>query len=73
VYSTHGDIDGDYFGLVSFSNQVSRHRRMVVNAITIQKRFFFVQPSELEKRKTDYLKAIISVRVATGWVDGIVG
>ncbi|OPY67804.1 MAG: hypothetical protein A4E57_02123 [Syntrophorhabdaceae bacterium PtaU1.Bin034] len=35
-------------------------------AIPVKEGFFPVEPSELEKRKTDYLKTIVSVRPVAG-------
>jgi hypothetical protein len=57
------DIADGFFGLkFLFQSSISSMRTQSLYAIPLKGEFFPVEPSELEKRKTDYLKTIISVR-----------
>ena len=61
------DIKDDYFGLrFLFESSIPAIGEQSLYAIPVNEGFFPMEPSDLEKRKTDFLKTIVSVRPATG-------
>ncbi|OPY06282.1 MAG: HD domain protein [Syntrophorhabdaceae bacterium PtaU1.Bin034] len=61
------DVKDEHFGQrFLFESSVPAIGQRSLYAIPIQERFFPAQPSQLEKRKTDYLKTIVSVRPVVG-------
>lgn len=60
------DIKDGYFGLqFLFQSSIPRIREQSLYAVPLKGEIFSVEPSELERRKTDYLKTIVSVRPVT--------
>ncbi len=60
-------ISDGHFGLrFLFESSVRAIGERSLYAIPIQERFFPAKPSELEKRKTDYLKTVVSVKPVAG-------
>ncbi len=60
-------IEGDYFGLkFLFQSSIPAMRQPGLYAIPVKIGLFPSKPSEIENRKTDYLKTVVSVRPVAG-------
>ena len=64
------DINEDYFGLkFLFQSSIPDMRQPELWAIPVKVQLFPAKPSEIEERKTDYLKTVVSVRPVAGGRD----
>jgi hypothetical protein len=60
-------IEKDYFGLrFLFQSTVPAMRQPELYAIPVKIEFFPAKPSDIEKKKRDYLKTVVSVRAVFG-------
>ena len=60
-------IEGDYFGLrFLFQSSIPAMRQPGLWAIPVKIELFPAKPSDIEKKKTDYLKTVVSVRPVAG-------
>ena len=71
ILKDHGylayDIKDGYFGLrFLFQSSVPAMSQPGLYAIPVKIEFFPANPSDIEEKKTDYLKTIVSVRAIAG-------